>query len=145
MECTRKNERGGEVEPLISWLGGRWAAKEAAFKALYSLDGDVKWRGDAMGGRDERGEEKRERREGRRWGWWDVEVRTGVSDGVGRAGAPYLVVYDPWDGKGGPTGSRQGRTTAEERHDGEARQGKVARVSISHDGDYVTAVVMVAI
>jgi phosphopantetheinyl transferase (holo-ACP synthase) len=146
----------GGVDAFTRWVGGRWAAKEAAFKALYSMDGSGEWDGEGEG----RGK--------RRWGWGDVEVRVG-EDG----GAPFLVLYDPWDapgraivpprrearagvgqvwgafangngldesGNGWETGSGSGNGIGR----GKGRQGRVARVSISHDGEYVTAVAMVA-
>lgn len=137
------------IAPLTSWLGGRWAAKEAAFKALGSggslgLAVAMERRGvDGVDGAavgDEGVASQISRR--RRWGWYDVEVRVGNwaeigvrgenNDGgqarVADAAAPYLVLYDPWE-EGGK----------------EERQGRIARVSISHDGEYASAVVMVAL
>ncbi|KAI9753770.1 MAG: hypothetical protein M4579_005004 [Chaenotheca gracillima] len=101
-----------ELSRLSEWIAGRFAAKEAAMKAVNS----------------------------RRLTWHDILVG---STGKG----PTLTILDARNPRqssmndSGKERSTMARSTLEQS---EEPGSQVARISISHDGEYATAVVMVA-
>ncbi|KZF23587.1 4'-phosphopantetheinyl transferase [Xylona heveae TC161] len=89
LAACRTNFPEDPFTPLAQWMAGRFAAKEAAFKAVRS----------------------------RRLQWHDVTIQSNAS------GAPLLVVSS---------------NTASSNSDCD----QIAQLSISHDGDYATAIVL---
>ncbi|KAK4199431.1 hypothetical protein QBC40DRAFT_82292 [Triangularia verruculosa] len=134
MLAKQKSERKGEIWKLAEWLAGRWAAKEAVIKAHAFRTGtpagkvtfggvEIVVEGEAeIGAKNgaEEGTEAEEEYEKRDYIMEPISGLVGGRTEVGRVtGPPVAVVLD--DEK---TGLR----------------GQVALLSISHDGDYATAV-----
>ncbi|KAI9704851.1 MAG: hypothetical protein M1836_006631 [Candelina mexicana] len=129
---------------LAQWLAGRFAAKEAAFKAVSTRR--LSWHDITI--RDDRTTQPTEDR---------CSLSTKSSSSSGSQIKPYALIHTPKKSAspsdvrtiGGTWAEGTGKSATREDADrpggvygGWESEGQIAELSISHDGDYATAVVL---
>ena len=117
---------------MVKWLGVRWAAKEAAFKAFGTRRGGLVW-GDVEVGYYDSG-----------WSLFFSFFREGRGGGglicvcvCVCLGQPFLWLF-----RGGKEGEEEGGAVGGEGR-GRGRERRRGGLSISHDGEYLVAMAMI--
>ncbi|KAK4174374.1 hypothetical protein QBC36DRAFT_243500 [Triangularia setosa] len=140
MLMKQRSERKGEVWKLAEWLAGRWAAKEAVIKAhsfrAGTSAGKVAFRGVEI---VVEGEEKlgREKEDVEGEGKGDSEEEMEPRDKGDYITGPIGGMVGVRSELGRATGPPVAMILGDEKR---GVRGQVALLSISHDGDYATAV-----